>query len=226
MQIALLSQHELTPAATAEISREILALCQCAVKLAELGLQVTWLSSHDTAEILASETGVMPTAGDELPATCRHVLACQTYRLGGVQLFCVDPALWQQPDLRTRLFTFLCLLQRQLSCSIWHAWGSLACAYVGVYTARFLGLPAVVSYSRLWLCAGARQTFMWQWVARQVAMALVSSPTDRERLLATSDFVPLRVQVLPPHLSTAGARLVALYRHLSGPSSRHSSRVW
>ena len=60
---------------------------------------------------------------------------------------CVNQEFWQHPDLHTRLFTYLCLLQRALPCAVFHTWGPWPIAYVTIYTSRFLAVLAVLSYS-------------------------------------------------------------------------------
>jgi hypothetical protein len=217
LHIALISYHPSMPAATAYDDRELLLLRQYAAALVERGHSVWWVSATDTADALASDACLVSMGANGLPATCRYVVPCQAYVLAGVRLFCVDRILWQEPALHTRLFTFLCLLQRQLPCTVWHAWGSSPAAYLAVYTARFLGLPAIVSYGQAYLQEGPQQPFPWQWVAQHTSMALVFSHTEREQLLTTSGMTPAQVQVAQPDLQTLPASMQALYESLHCP---------
>ena len=214
MRVALVSHHHTAGSIDPAVHQNLLCLRQCAVALVRHGLQVLWLSSTATAEVLARDAQVIPGSLEDLPATCRYVVPCQPYRLDGVQLVSVDTTLWEQPALHTRLFTFLGLLQQELPWALLHAWGTLSAAYVGVYTARCLGCPAVVTYHQPWPGDDPTQTFLWQWVAEHVAMALVCSHADRQGLLATKAFPPARVQVIDPALPTLGATTAALYQGL------------
>jgi Glycosyltransferase Family 4 len=213
--IALISYHSAAYAATAHGDHELRLLRQFAAALVQQGHAVWWVSATDTADALARDASLEATGEAGLPATCRYVVPCQTYTLAGVRLFCADRTLWQEPALHTRLFTFLRLLQRELPCQVWHAWGSPPAPYLAVYTARFLHLPTVVSYGQAYLQEGPQQPFLWQWVAQHTTRAVVFSPADRTPLRATSGITLDRVQVVPPHLQSLLATMPALYSQLS-----------
>jgi hypothetical protein len=214
MRIGLVSHHPRDTATATEVDDDFVRLRWCAAALVRQGLQVDWLTSTDTVDALADHVHLRPAGDDALPPTCRYVLPCQPYDFKGVRLFCVDRTLWQERSLHTRLFTFLCLLQRELPYTALHTWGPISVAYLGVYTARFLGLPAVVSYGRQTLQDGPQETYLWQWVARHATRALVASCIDRERLLAHSDLTLVRVHVVNPALRALGRTMVAQYQSL------------
>jgi hypothetical protein len=215
--IALISYHPATRTATAHQDNELQLLRRFAAALVQQGHQVWWVSATDTADALADDAGLVAAGEAGLPATCRYIVPCRAYRLEGVQLFCTDRTLWQEPALYTRLFTFLSLLQRELPCRVWHAWGSTPAPYLVVYTARFLDLPAVVSYGQAYLQEGPQQPFPWQWVAQHTTRALVFSPMDREQLRATSGITSAQIQLVLPHLPSFLATMQALYGRLSPP---------
>jgi hypothetical protein len=214
MHIALVSYHPIDTATATEGDDDFLRLRQCAAALVRQGFQVDWLTSTDTVDALADQARLRPAGDDALPPTCRYVIPCQPYDFQGVRLFCVDRTLWQERSLYTRLFTFLCLLQHELSWTALHTWGTISVAYLGVYTARFLGFPAVVSYGQQILQDGPQETYLWQWVARHATIALVASCTARERLLMHSDLTPARVRVVNPALHALGSTMMAMYRSL------------
>jgi hypothetical protein len=218
--IALISYHSAAHAVTVHGDHELRLLRQYAAALVHQGHAVWWVSATDTADVLASDACLVATGETGLPATCRYVVPCQTYTLAGVRLFCTDHTLWQEPALHTRLFTFLSLLQRELPCQVWHAWGSIPAPSLAVYTARFLHLPTVVSYGHAYLQEGPQQPFLWQWVAQHTTSAVVFSPADRAHLLATSGITLDRVQVVPPHLPSLLATMPVLYGRLSPPQGR------
>jgi hypothetical protein len=211
MHIGLISYHPSTSLADPEVYSDFQGVCQHAVALQQHGFQAHWLSSTDTAEALVADARLVAADVQDVPATCRYVVPYQSYRLAGVSLLCVDRACWHQPDLHTRLFTLLCLLQRERAYTVLHAWGTLPALYMTVYTACFLGIPAVVSYGPLCLAARAQYPFLWQWVAQHAALACVMSDTDRDRLLATSSLTPARVHVVEPLLPTALHTITSLY---------------
>jgi len=128
---------------------------------------------------------------------------------------CVTQEFWQHPDLHTRLFTYVCLLQRALPCDVLHTWGPWPIAYLTIYTARFLAVPAVLSYSSQLISAKLEQPFLWDWAARQVAAAIVSSPEEQEHLLTLAPLPPGQVHVLDPTQPHLAQTLTALYAHLS-----------
>jgi hypothetical protein len=183
---------------------------RCAA-LVEQGHQVYWLTSSETLRTLHHEAAQLTAATDILPTTCQHVVPVQTYHYEGIRLVCVNQEFWQRPDLHTRLFTYLCLFQRALPCAVFHTWGPWPIAYLTVYTARFLAVPAVLSYSSQHVSGRLEQPFLWDWVARQVAAVVVPSTAERERLLTLAPLTPARVHVIDltqPHL---GHTLTALY---------------
>jgi hypothetical protein len=142
------------------------------------------------------------------------VVPYQAYRLAGVHVCAVDVAVWQHPDLHTRLFTLLCLLHRAYSWDLVHAWGDGAAVYLGVYAGRFLGLPAVVSYSPAALAAAFQQSFIGTWVARNAAQVIVATAAERAALLACGVIVSDHVQVIDVIRPTAAPAMTALYTSL------------
>jgi hypothetical protein len=212
MRIALISDHPARPDVTCQSDFGILR--QHVVALAEQDLPAFWLSSTDAAEVLRDDPALVPEGVDRLPATCRYVVPCQPYRFAGVPLFCVDRTLWQQRSLHTRLFTFLCLLQRELPSAVWHVWGNVSVTFFTVYTACFLGVPIVASYHAACIAQGSLLSFEWQWIARHVSMAMVTNPADHERLVATGAYPSTRVCLSDPASAT-----IALYQRLHGSES-------
>ena len=97
----------------------------CAVALVEQGHQVYWLASTEALRTLHNGAAQLTVATDILPSTCQYVVPVQAYHYEGIRLVCVNQEFWQHPDLHTRLFTYLCLLQRALPCSLSYL-GSLA----------------------------------------------------------------------------------------------------
>jgi hypothetical protein len=188
--------------------------------LAQQGHQVQWVSSPDTVDASIADVPLIAEQTDSLPETCRYVVPCRLYRLHEVRLYCIDRAVWQERPLHTRLFTFLCLLQRELPCQVLHAWGTFPAAYLAVYVARLIGLPAVVSYDTQALDGGPQQAFEWQWVARHVSMALVASGVDGETLATTSDVARARLRVVPTETLAAVGALTELYTSLHGAETR------
>ena len=187
---------------------------RCAVALVEQEHQVYWLASTEALRTLHHETAPLTVATDILPSTCQYVVPVQTYHYEGIRLMCVDQEFWQHPDLHTRLFTYLCLLQRALPCAVFHTWGPWPIAYLTIYTARFLAVPAVLSYSSRLVYAKLEQPFLWDWVARQVAAAIVSSPAEQERLLTLAPLTARQVRVIDPTQPHLGQTLTALYTRL------------
>jgi hypothetical protein len=153
---------------------------------------------------------------DILPSTCQYVVPLQTYRYAGIRLVCVNQEFWQRPDLHTRLFTYLCLFQRALPCAVLHTWGPWPIAYMTVYTARFLAVPAVLSSSPQLVSAKLEQPFLWDWVARQVAAVIVPSTTEREHLLTLAPLTSTQVHMIDPAQPHLGNILTALYTCLGG----------
>ena len=188
---------------------------RCAVALVQQGHQVYWLLPSDALQMVRDGAAGLQVAPDILPATCRSVVPVQTYHCEGIRLVCVPQECWQRSDLHTRLFTCLCLLQRDLPCAVFHAWGPLPIAYLTVYTARFLGVPVVVSS----LSAEPEQPFLWNWVARQAAAVSVPSMVERERLLTLGPLTSTQVHVLDPRQPHLGQALTALYARLGAATS-------
>lgn len=184
------------------------------IALVEQGHQVYWLASTEALQTLHNAAAQLTVATDILPATCQYVVPVQTYHYEGIRLVCVHQELWQHPDLHTRLFTCLCLLQHALPCAVFHAWGPWPIAYLTIYTARFLAVPAVLSYSSRLVSARLEQPFLWDWVARQVAAAMVSSPAEQERLLTLAPLTARQMHVIDPTQPHLGQTLTALYARL------------
>jgi hypothetical protein len=187
---------------------------RCAAALVEQGHQVYWLTSSKTLRTLHHEAAQLTMTTDILPSTCQYVVPLQTYRYEGIRLVCVNQEFWQRPDLHTRLFTYLCLFQRALPCAVLHTWGPWPIAYMIVYTARFLAVPAVLSSSPQLVSARLEQPFLWDWVARQVAAVIVPSTTEREHLLTLAPLTPVQVHVIDPAQPHLGHTLTALYTGL------------
>ena len=188
---------------------------RCAVALVEQGHQVYWLASTEAVRTLHKEAVQLTVATDILPATCQYVAPMQTYHYEGIRLLCVNQEFWQHPDLHTRLFTYLCLLQRALPCAVFHTWDPWPIAYLTIYTARFLAVPAVLSYSSRFVSTKLEQPFLWDWVAQQVAAAIVSNPAEQERLLTLAPLTSRQVHVIDPTQPHLGQTLTALYTRLN-----------
>jgi len=86
----------------------------------------------------------------------------------------------------------------------------LPIAYLTVYTARFLDVPAVVSS----IAAEPEQPFLWDWVARQASAIIVPSSVELERLLTLGSLTSAQVHVLDPMQPHLGQALTALYARL------------
>jgi len=214
VRLCLISDYPVisqTPAA-----EDLRAVHRCAVALVQQGHQVYWLLSTAHVRALHNEALLVSVAPDILPSTCQYVVSAQAYHCEGIRLLCVDQEIWQHPDLHTRLFTFLCLLQRALSCEIFHACGTLPIAYLAVYTACFLAVPAVVSYGPYLVSARPEQPFLWDWVARQLSAAVVPSKVEQERLLTLGPMALTQVHVIDPTRAELGQRLTALYARVCG----------
>jgi hypothetical protein len=182
-----------------------------AVALVKQGHQVYWLASTEVLRTLHNGAVQLTVATDILPSTCQYVVPVQAYHYKGISLVCVNQEFWQHPDLHTRLFTYLCLFQRALPCAVLHTWGPWPIAYLTVYTARFLAVPAVLSYSSQLVSAKLEQPFLWDWVARQVAAVVVPNTAERERLLTLAPLTPTQVHVIDPAQPHLGHTLTALY---------------
>jgi hypothetical protein len=86
----------------------------------------------------------------------------------------------------------------------------LPIAYLTVYTACFLNVPAVVSS----ISAEPEQPFLWDWVARQTSAVIVPRMAERERLLTLGPLTSAQVHVLDPMQPHLGQTLTALYARL------------
>ena len=217
MRLCVISDYPIIPQMPAE--GDLKAVRRCAVALGQQGHQVYWLLSTDNLRALHNEASRLPVATDILPSTCEYVVPVQAYHCEGIRLLCVNQEIWQHPDLHTRLFTFLCLLQRALPCAVFHAWGTLPIAYLAVYTARFLAMPAVVSYGSPIVSARPAQPFLWDWVARQVSAAVVPSTAEQERLLTLGPLTATQMHVIDPTRSELGQTLTALYARVGGTAT-------
>ena len=216
MRLCLISDYPVIPQTAAEMDYDLSAVCRCAMALAQHGHQVYWLLSTESLQAFQAEVALAPAVADTLPPTCRYIVPVQPYQCAGVRLLCVHQEVWQHADLHTRLFTFVCLLQRALSYDVFHAWGALSVAYLAVYTARFLAVPAVVSYGWQLRSARPQQPFLWDWVARQVSAAVVPSVAEYERLLTLSPLAPTQLHVIAPRQPEVGRTLTDLYARVCG----------
>ncbi len=182
------------------------------VALGQQGHDVSWLVPTAYLPTLSVETERLTVATDILPATCQHVIPLQAYHYQGVQLLVISQTLWQQPELHTRLFTLLCLLHRAAPYQVFHTWGPVPLAYLTVYTARFVAVPAVVSCDAAMLAAREHQPFLWDWMLRQAAAMVVPSRAERAQLVSHNAGLP--VSVLDTTHPALGQRLTALYAGL------------
>ena len=187
---------------------------RCAVALVQQGHELYWLLSPEALRTLPNEAAQLTVATDILPSTCQYVVPVQMYHYEGIRLVCVNQEFWQHPDLHTRLFTCLCLFQRARPCAVFHTWGPWPIAYLTVYTARFLAVPAVLSYGSQLGAVEPEQPFLWDWVAQQVAAVVVASPTEQERLLTHAPLTLKHVHVIDPTQPYLGQTLTALYARL------------
>jgi hypothetical protein len=74
----------------------------------------------------------------------------------------------------------------------------------------------VLSYSSRFVSAKLEQPFLWDWVAQQVAAAIVSNPAEQERLLTLAPLTSKQVHVIDPTQPHLGQTLTALYTRLNG----------
>jgi hypothetical protein len=192
----------------------VIALAHFVRLLSQQGFRVQWLTAIDTAQALAHDAGLAPVDAAAMPPTCQYVLPYELYHLDGAELVCLPRSYWQDRALHTRLFTFICLMQRERPCALWQTWGTLATTYLTAYTAAFLNLPCAVFYTSVCLCEAAQQDFIWQWVTHHTQAGLVGTASDRADLLAMADLAPEAVQVLDPLGPAAGERLATLYQML------------
>lgn len=216
MRLCLISDYPAIPQAATALHYDLSTVRHCATALVQQGHQVYWLLSTESLQAFQADAALSPVEADTLPPTCRYIVPVQPYQCAGVRLLCVHQQVWQHADLHTRLFTFICLLQRALPCAVFHAWGALSVAYLTVYTARFLAVPAVVSYdSRLW-SAKPQQPFLSDWVVRQVSAVVMPSMVEYERLPTRSPLAPAQLQIMAPGQPEVGRTLTALYARLCG----------
>src|SRR5262249_29467359 len=223
VRLCVISDYPVIAQTTAELDYDLSVVRRCAMALAQQGHQVYWLLSTESIQALQAEGALAPAPADTLPPTCRYIVPVQPYQYAGVRLLCVHQDVWQHADRHTRLFTFLCLLQRALSYDVFHACGALSVAYLAVYTARFLARPGVVSYGWQHRSAHPQRPFLWDWVARQVYAAVVPSRAEYERLLTCSPLAPTRLHVIDPMQVDVGQALTALYVRLGGGVAGRSS---
>ena len=216
MRLNMVSYYPLGHAVGQADSAEPQELAQAVSTLAQNGYEITWLTSSDILHLPMPALHPEPVEG--LPVTCRDVVPCQMYRLGGAQVIVVEALIWQRPDLHTRLFTLLCLLHRELGWQVMHAWGELAALFLGVYTACFVGIPAVVSYgSRSW-SEEEENLWQWCWVQQHLAAAFVSSASGREALRRFGMAPPLTKMYTSADVDMA-PELRALYQLLADTGS-------
>ena len=220
MRITLV--HPTHPSGAAEEASSTVnapALLLYARRLIQLGIEVIWISSTATAEALEDKADLAP-AAEDLPATCRHVLSCQSFRLPGLHLFCVDTSVWYEPTLQTRLFTFLCLLHPHLPGSVWQTWADGGSAFLTVYTARFVDCPVVVIYPQQQISPLnplPPPDFTDLWIGRHTSAAVVPTPAARQQLIATGHIPAAQqpaIYVVNPVSPQADTAMANLYRHL------------
>ena len=182
------------------------------------GHHFSWITTQTAVDLTIKAGFPWRVHAATLPQTCSNVIPCQAYAAPGLSIYVVDQPIWQQAAFHTRLFTFLCLLQRASPWTLLHALGHFPAPYLAVYTARFLGLPVVVSYDEPALCPDPRYAFAWSWAARHATLALVRSPADRQRLITTAGIVATKVRCLAPH-PQAWQTLMALYQSMLCPET-------
>lgn len=192
--ICVVSHHAATTAVDEAYRRAAMDLCGDVRRLAEIGYRVTWITSTEAIDACASDMALEPSQND-LPLTCRYVLPCQPYRLAGAAVFAVDREVWRDTARQTRLFSFLCLMYRELAWNVVHARGELAAVFVAIYTAQFLGIPALVSYDDALIVSGEQQPFVWRWINRHVALASVRCEADRLRVLEMGELASENIRM-------------------------------
>lgn len=212
MRLSMVSYHPLEPGAGHADSAELWELAQAVGALAQDGHEITWLTSSD---ILSMPIPALhPEKIEGLPVTCRDVVPCQVYRLFGALVIGVEAQVWQRADLHTRLFTLLCLLHRELGWQVMHAWGELTALFLGVYTACFVGVPAVVSYGSRRRSGEEDGSWPWHWVQQHLSAALVRSVDEREALCRTG-MDPALTKVYTPAAMGVVPELRALHQALA-----------
>ena len=208
MRIGLVSDHTLAHAP------HLRTLRQCARALnTRYGVDVSWLLSANTLTTLTPAP--RPSAANDMPPTCRHVIPYTLHRLEAVRLIALDPVFWQDNALHTRLFTLLRLMHREQPFDALQAWGALPTLYFTVYTAVYLHLPAAVFYTPDCLQDGPQDAFLWSWVARHATIAYTGDATERQRLLSTSPLQPEQVQVLNAAQPDTIAALARNFHHIA-----------
>ena len=212
MRLSMVSYHSLGHGAGHTGVAVLRELAQAVSALAQDGHEMTWLTSSDILHLPLP--ALHPEQIEELPVTCRDVVPCQIYRLAGALVIGVEALVWQRPDLHTRLFTLLCLLHRELGWQVMHAWGELAALFLGVYTACFVGVPAVVSYGSHRRSEEEADSWQWHWVQQHLAAALVSSGREREVLCRTG-MDPALTRMYAPAAMGVVPELRALYQALT-----------
>lgn len=211
MRLCIVS--DLGPGMAPGARSDVAVLCRYATTWVQEGHDVYWVTAPSVLQEPCIEADVTPTTDDIVPATCRYVIPLQAYWYRGVRLFCVPQDLWQSADLHTRLFTFLSLLQRAITYEVVHAWGTVPVLYLAVYTARYLAVPAVISWSGEPPEPTGAAAFFWQWSIEHAAAFVVPQSGDY------ASFASGRVYHLAPDDAAARQALLALYRRLSATVS-------
>jgi hypothetical protein len=83
-----------------------------------------------------------------------------------------------------------------------------------VYTARFLGLPAVVSDIVPALDADPQQAFVWQWVAQHVSQAIVDSAAERQLWRSAGAVSAAQIKIIPSAALEYVDALINIYQRL------------
>ncbi|MGE3538048.1 MAG: hypothetical protein AB7N91_11525 [Candidatus Tectimicrobiota bacterium] len=175
--------------------------------LSQQGHEVYWLSTPALLHAPVIQAALLPATAELMPTTCRYVMPVQAYWYAGARLLCIPLELWQRVDMHTRLFTFLCLLHRARACTLFHAWSTLPIAYLTVYTARYLALPAIVSCPADTPEPGPADVFRQDWTAQHAAAYVVHSPA-----VSPAGLDLARLHVINPAQARASQTLLALYR--------------
>lgn len=178
------------------------ALKPLALALAQEGHTVCWFLPAAVVSTLMPTA--QPLTHEHLPATCRHVLPVQVSTTHGVWLLGLEQTLWEDAGLHTRLFTLLGLWHRVQPWHVLQAGSPLALAYLTVYTARFLGVPAAVWVDETLLAARTVQPFRWEWITRHAAALLGSGAPAGGPV----------VQALDLACPDLGSQMTALYGRL------------
>jgi hypothetical protein len=83
-----------------------------------------------------------------------------------------------------------------------------------VYTARFLGIPAVVSDIVPTLDADPQQGFVWQWVAQHASRAVVDRAAERQLWLSAGAVSAAQIEVIDPVSPEYVDTLINVYQRL------------